>query len=123
MLCGSPAGHDTTASLLSFTFWNLSQHAEVQKKLQAEIDAVLQGGPFMASHLDQLPYTRSVLHESLRVHAPVPALSRVTTREVELLGQKIPAGVGVSMRFNQAHLDEQFWPDPHSFKPERWMSQ
>jgi len=116
-------GHDTTSSLLSFTFWHLSQHLEVQKELQAELDRVLNGRAVTPADLEELVYTRCILNEALRFHAPVPGLERVTTRPVNLMGYDLPAGITIGIRFQSSHFDDQFWPEPQLFKPERWIGQ
>ena len=70
------AGHETTANALTWTWYLLSQHPEVEAKLHAEIDAVLADRLPTAEDVPQLPYTRMVLAESMRLYPPAWVIGR-----------------------------------------------
>lgn len=113
------AGHETAASSLNSAWYLLSQHREVEARLQAEVDAA---GDLPAPDLaatETLHYTRAVLIETLRLYPPVWLISRRTLGPDVLAGYAIPAGVDVllSPYFVQRHA--QFWSEPEAFRPER----
>lgn len=113
------AGHETAASTLNSTWYLLSQHPEVEARLQAELDALgEQAAPDLAA-TEAMRYTRAVLTETLRLYPPVWLISRRTLAADVLAGYPIPAGVDVllSPYFVQRH--PQFWADPEAFRPER----
>ena len=65
------AGHDTTALMLTYTWYLLSQHPEVERRLHAELDSVLGGGAPTAADARQLEYSEQVLNEAMRLYPPV----------------------------------------------------
>jgi len=114
------AGHETTANALVWTWYLLSQHPEVERRLYDELDQVLAGSLPMIEHLPDLKYTRMVLEESLRLYPPFCVISRKAIADDELGGYHIPANsmILVSPYATQHHPD--FWPDPERFDPERF---
>lgn len=114
------AGHETTANALTWTWYLLAQHPDVEQKLYAELDAVL--GPRRATFddLKQLVYTRQVFSEAMRLYPPAWALGRETTREVEMGGHTLPQGAVVLLCQYLLHRDPRFWSDPETFQPERF---
>jgi cytochrome P450 len=66
------AGHETTASALTWAWWLLAAHPEAERALHAELDAVLAGRAPTAADLPQLPYARGVFAEALRLYPTVP---------------------------------------------------
>jgi len=114
------AGHETTANTLSWTWYLLSQHPEVEQRLYTEIDEVLGGALPTIEHLPELKYTNMVLEEALRLYPPACILSRKAIADDELGGYRIPANsmIIVSPYATQHHPD--YWPDPESFDPERF---
>lgn len=67
------AGRDTTASALTHLFYRLGRHPEIQEKLYNEIHLALEGNEPSYDALKNLPYLDAVVHETLRLHPPVPA--------------------------------------------------
>lgn len=120
------AGHETTASMLCWTLYELCRHPEVVSKLRAEADAALarDSNPndhVTAEHLEAMPYLRCVLKESLRLHPPVTTISRQTLKEIELGGFVIPPGWNVGVSIYAIHMSEALWERPADFWPERWQ--
>ena len=74
------AGHETTASLLTWTSYLLSLNPDVEAKLHAELDNVLAGRVPTQDDVPELSYTRMVLDEALRLYSPVPIMARDTGR-------------------------------------------
>lgn len=114
------AGHETTATALTFTWFSLAQNPEVEAKLAAELDTVLDGPPTFGD-LSDLQYTEAVLLESMRLYPPVPTIPREPTDGVTLGGYQIPAGATVAPSQWVIHRDEQWWDDPYEFRPSRWI--
>lgn len=116
------AGHETTANALTWTWYLLSQHTEVEAKLHAEIDAVLEGGRWpTVEDVPQLKYTEMVLAESMRLYPPAWALGRLALKDYEIGGYTVPANSLVFMSQYVMHRDERFFPDATRFDPQRWM--
>jgi cytochrome P450 len=114
------AGHETTANALVWTWYLLSQHPEVERRLYNELDEVLNGSLPTIEHLPDLKYTRMVLEESMRLYPPFCVISRKAIADDELQGYHIPANsvILVSPYATQHH--PEFWPDPERFDPERF---
>jgi len=117
------AGHETTALALSWTLHLLGQHPAVEHKLQEEFERVLGGRAPGFSDLPLLPYTDSVLKESMRLYPPAWGLARTVISEFELRGYKIPAGANIVMCQWIMHRDPRYFPDPEKFDPERWRTE
>jgi cytochrome P450 len=114
------AGHETTAIALSFCFYMMALHPEVEAKLFAEVDEVLQGEPPTGAHLPRLRYTDWVVKETMRLYPPVPSIGRQATCDYEVMGYHIPKGAQVSFAQWVVHRDPRWFDDPMTFRPERW---
>jgi cytochrome P450 len=115
------AGHETTALAMTYVWYLLSQHPAVEAKLHAELDAVLGGRAPAHDDLANLPYTRMVIEESMRLYPPAPGLSgRVALEEDEIAGQHIPKGAMVLITPWVVHRHRLLWDDPERFDPERF---
>ena len=114
------AGHETTANNLAWTWTLLSQHPEVRRRLQAELDQVLQGRTPGAADVPRLVYTRMVLDESLRLFPPAWAIARQTIEADEIGGYDIPADSGLILSSYVVHRHPTFWRNPEAFDPERF---
>ena len=114
------AGHETTANALTWTWYLLSQHPDVEAKLYAEIDSALSGRLPTFDDLPQLPYTRMVLAESMRLYPPAWAIGRRAIKPFKASGYTIAAGSVILMSQYIMHRDARFFPEPERFDPERW---
>jgi pentalenene oxygenase len=115
------AGTETTASLLSWTFWLLSQHPRVLADLHAELDTELDGRTAEFEDVARLDYAKRVLTEALRLYPPGWLLSRMTTEAVTLHGFSLAAGAEVLFSPYLLHRDPDVFPDPERFDPDRWL--
>jgi cytochrome P450 len=113
------AGHETTANALSWTWYLLSQHPEVETRFHHEIDALGDRLP-QPDDLPRLPYTRMILAESMRLYPPAWAVGRRAINDFDAGGYTIPARSMVLMSQFIMHRDPRFHPDPERFDPERW---
>jgi cytochrome P450 len=114
------AGHETTAIALSWTWWLLSRHPEIEAKLHAEVDGVLSGRAPTFADLARLAYTERVVSESMRLYPPAWGIGRETVRPCEIAGYRIPAGAMVFMAPWVTHRDARWYDRPNQFLPERW---
>ncbi|HUI60796.1 MAG TPA: cytochrome P450 [Steroidobacteraceae bacterium] len=114
------AGHETTASGLNWTWYLISQHPQVEARLQTEVDAA---GPLSSPGLERMEgfaYTQQIINEALRLYPPGWLLSRRTIQPDVLGGYEIPAGCDVLLPLYLLHRHPRFWKDPDVFWPERF---
>ncbi|MBZ0298476.1 MAG: cytochrome P450, partial [Anaerolineae bacterium] len=115
------AGHETTSNALTWTWYLLSQHPEVEARLHAEVDVVLAGRAAMLSDLPNLPYTAMILKESLRLYPPAWVLNaRQAEAEVEIDGYRIPKGGYIFLAPYAVHRSPRYFEDPLRFDPNRF---
>ena len=117
------AGHETTSNALTWTWYLLSQNAEVESKLHQEIDEVLQGRLPAFEDVARLKYTEMVLAESMRLYPPAWALGRMALNDFEIGGYVVPKKSLVLMSQYVMHRDPRYFAEPMRFDPERWSPQ
>jgi len=117
------AGHETTANALAWSWYLLALHPEIEARFHAELDAVLGDRLPGAQDVVDLPYTRQIFAESMRLYPPAWAVSRRSIEPVTIGGYPVPAGTGVLASQWVAHRDPRFFPDPLAFRPERWTEE
>ena len=114
------AGHETTATALSWTFYLLSTHPTVERTLRAELDTVLGGRPPTMQDLAELPYLDCVCKESLRLNPPAWLIDRMVADDDVIEGYEIPRGAMVLISPFLTHRHPALWPNPEGFDPERF---
>ena len=107
------AGHETTASALTWAFYLIAKHPEVRDRLEVEVDA--------AASFSQMPYTTRVFQEAMRLYPPAAAYGRKAIHPVELGGYTIPAGSSVILSSYVTHRNPLNFPNPDAFLPDRWL--
>jgi cytochrome P450 len=117
------AGHETTANALSWTWYLLAQHPEIEARLFAEISGVLHGKVPTARDVSRLPYTEMVVKESMRLYPPAWAIGRQAVETFDLGGYKFPKGTNIVIMQWSTQRDARFFPDPERFDPERWSAE
>jgi cytochrome P450 len=115
------AGHETTASTLSWTWWLLAQNPAVEARLHSELDAVLGDRAPAVEDLPNLPYTGHVISESLRLYPAAWGLARLAVEDHEIAGYPVKKGMGVAMAQWVVHRDPRWYDAPEQFRPERWQ--
>jgi len=115
------AGQETTSLALTWTFYLLSQHAAVRERLEGEVDAVLGGRPAAYDDLPNLPLTRRVIDESMRLYPPAWGFSRQALGDDELGGYRLPRGWLAFLMPYVLHRLPTHWPDPDRFDPDRFL--
>lgn len=114
------AGHETTASTLSWTFFLIDKHPAVWQRLHDEAVEVLGDRPPTYQDLPHLTYTSMVIEEVMRLYPPVWILPRLAQADDEIGGYSVPAGADVVVCPYTMHRHPQLWPDPERFDPERF---
>lgn len=115
------AGHDTTALTLSWLWYVLADHPEVDAKLYAELRAVLGDRPPAVEDLPRLPYVDQVVREGMRLYPAAYAFGREALADGELGGYRVRRGQTLLLAQWVTHRDPRFWDDPEKFEPERWQ--
>jgi cytochrome P450 len=117
------AGHETTASLLSWALYLLARHPQIQARVIAEVDARLSDEVPSLEQLKGLQYTLQVIQEVLRLYPPAWTIARNAVADDQVMGYQVPAGAMVLISPYFAHRLEAFWPEPLRFDPERFSPQ
>jgi cytochrome P450 len=117
------AGHETTASTLTWTLFLLALSPEWQERVAQEARSVAGDAPIEAKHIEQLKSTQMVLKEALRLYPPVPILSRVAARDLDLGGRQFNKGTIFIIPIYAIHRHKQLWDDPDAFDPYRFESE
>lgn len=115
------AGHETTANCLAWAWYLLSQSPETEARLHAELDSVLGPAPPSQADLPNLPYTRAVIDETLRLYPPVPFLAREAAVPETLRRRPVPAGSLIMVVLWLLHRHRKHWDQPDAFIPERFL--
>ncbi len=114
------AGHETTASTLSWTWWMLAQNPTAEAKLHAELDAAVGDRAPSLDDLPRLAYTGRVITESLRLYPAAWGMARLAVEDHEIAGYPVTKGMGVAMAQWVVHRDPRWYDAPEEFRPERW---
>ncbi len=114
------AGHETTANALTWTWYLLSQNSVEERQLHAEVDRVLGGRIPTMDDITNLPYTRMVLSEAMRLCPPVYAIGRQAIEDYGVRGYVVPAGSTIFLSQYVMHRDPRYWFDAERYDPNRW---
>jgi cytochrome P450 len=114
------AGHETTATTLTWMWYLLCQNPAAVDEVQAEVDQVLAGRLPTASDFPRLTYGEKVIKEGLRLYPSAWSISRSALEADNIDGYDIPARSIVALSPYTMHRHPDFWPDPERFDPERF---
>ena len=117
------AGHETTANALTWTWYLLAQHPDVESRLHQEIESVLNGRVPTLGDLSRLPYTGQVFREALRLYPPAWIIAREAVTAYRLGPYDVPPGATIFMSPYATQRDPRFWNDPEHFDPDRWRDE
>jgi len=120
------AGHETTASAMTWAVYMLCLHPEVQSRLREEVREKLpsidEEATVTSQDIDHMPYLNAVCNEVLRYYSPVPLTLREAAVDTTICGHHIPKGTRVMLVPWATNKDEALWgPDARKFNPDRWM--
>ncbi len=114
------AGHETSATAMSWTLWLLSRHPEVAQRLDAELAQVLGGRLPEWDDLPRLRWTRQILEESMRLYPPAYAIGRQALEADTLCGYHLPARSIVFISIYALHRHPKYYDHPDRFAPEHF---
>ena len=121
------AGSDTTAIAMNNTMFMLLRNPRCLNLLRQELNDTLDADEYIAPYdkIKHLPYLRACIDEAMRIYPPTTfALPRRTPADgAPILGDFIPGNTSVSMSAWVAHRDENIFPEPEIFRPERWLEE
>jgi len=117
------AGHETTAVALSWTWYLLAQHPQVEARVTDELRAVLGGRAPALADVPRLTYTERVVTESMRLYPPAYVMGRQAARPTEVVGYPVARNVIVVMPTWIVHHDSRWFDEPETFRPERWADE
>jgi cytochrome P450 len=116
------AGHETTANVLSWTWFLLGQNPAVEEELIEELQRVLGGRVPTPADLPRLIYTDMVLRESMRLYPPVWVIGRRALAPFRLGEYELPADTNVLISQLIMHKDARYFPEPERYDPDRWSA-
>ncbi|KAL7646997.1 UNVERIFIED_CONTAM: hypothetical protein RMT77_002254 [Armadillidium vulgare] len=118
-------GHDTTAASLNWTLYLLGRHPKIQDKVYEELEFIF-GKSDRSSNPDdlrQMKYLECCIKESLRLFPSVPVFGRFLKQDLIIGGRVIPKGTSILVITHRLHRDPIHFPEPNSFKPERFFAE
>lgn len=115
------AGHETTASALTWAFYILAMRPDIMEALRSEVYDVVGDGPITFDAVRKLPLTRSIFRETLRLYPPITFMPRVAMRSGMLGDMRFRRGALIMIAPWIVHRHREFWPDADAFDPYRFM--
>ncbi|PNF39482.1 Cytochrome P450 4C1 [Cryptotermes secundus] len=118
------AGKDTTSTVTSFVLLVLAIHRDEQEKVAEELHTIFgdSGRPATSRDLHEMQYLELCIKETMRMFSVGPIIARHLTRDVPLSDVVLPGGSSVAICIQHVHMDPEHFPEPHKFKPERFVS-
>jgi cytochrome P450 len=114
------AGHETTATALTWTWYLLAQHPEIERKMHAEIGAIIGDRAATFDDIPRLRYTSAVFAEAMRLYPPALLFGRRPKETITLGGYTIRRGATIFLSPYITQRNERFFERPTAFEPERW---
>ena len=116
-------GHKTTSIALTFALKEILANPQIETRVVEEVDRVLNGRQFISSaDLASMQFLSCVFKEALRRHTVAGAVHRILHAPMNVAGYNIPAGTWVEVNMHIMHMREDYWPNPLTFDPDRFMS-
>ncbi len=115
------AGHETTASTLAWTWYLLSQNPEAEETLSEEL--LGWSGTLNFDQLPNLPYSRQVIEEAMRLYPAGWLITRKAIREDRIGDFLVPAGTEIYLPLYFIQRHPGLWPEPGRFLPERFRAE
>jgi cytochrome P450 len=114
------AGHETSASVLTWVFFLLSQRPEIVARIRAEVDALCGDGPVTIEHAKRVSMIKLVFKETMRLYPPITFLPRVALRDTVLGTRKVKRGTMLMIAPWTIHRHQKLWKNPELFDPDRF---
>jgi cytochrome P450 len=113
-------GTETTATTLSWAFYELARSPSIEQQVRAEIDAVLAGNPVTSEDIPRLSYTNRFLTEVTRRYSMLVSMRRAVS-ELTFGDYRIPPGTELAYSPYLLHHDSRRYPAPDVLDPQRWL--
>jgi cytochrome P450 len=117
------AGHETSAVGLAWALLEISRNPEIERKLHAEVDGVLQGRVPSLEDLPNLPFTQKIVKETLRLYPPAIFISRQPLEPKEIGDARIRTSDLINIVTIAIHRDPRWYSDPDRFDPDRFTAE
>jgi len=117
------AGHETTASSMSWTLYILGLYPEYQERAREEVESIASDGIFSLEDIKRMNYVSSIFKESLRLYPPVSFMARISAEDTMMRDKKVSKGSYVVVSPWLMHRNARYWDDPHMFRPERFQEE
>ena len=117
------AGSDTTALALTYCWYALEDHPELEDSLVAEYDEHVGEGPPDVDALEDLEGLSNVVDETLRLYPPTWNSMRKAKTPVVVGDYRLPEGATIMLPQWVVHRDDRYWDDPDTFDPSRWKNE
>ena len=115
------AGHETTASVLTWCFFMLAQQPAIVARMRAEIATIAGDAPILIEHTKKMSFTRNIFREALRLYPPITFIPRVAAVDTVIAGRKVKRGSMIMIAPWTIHRHKAFWKDPEVFDPDRFL--
>lgn len=116
------AGHDTTATVMTWWIGLMAHHPEIAEKVRQEVAEVVGDRNPTADELSRMKWMNATIKEAMRLYPPTPNLFfRCPVRDIEIGGWHVPKGASINVPVWHVQHDARWFPEPESFKPERFM--
>lgn len=115
------AGHETTASALTWAFYMIATQPALAQRIRDEVELVTEEAPLELQHIHKLHFVRSVFKETMRLYPPITFIPRVAAESTEVLGRKLKRGAMVMIAPWVIHRHHKYWENPDMFDAERFM--
>lgn len=114
------AGHETTASVLTWVFFILSQQAGIADRIAADVQRVTEGQAVKLEHIRQLPYLKNVFREVLRLYPPITFIPRVALKATSIGNKRVKRGAMIMISPWTEHRNALLWENADRFDPDRF---
>jgi len=115
------AGHETTASALTWLFFIVSRRPEVVRRIRDEVRRVTAGAPVEFEHLKKMPFVRNVFRETMRLYPPITFIPRVAMESTRIGDVKVKRGAMIMISPWTTHRNHAIWRDATVFDPDRFL--
>jgi len=116
------AGHETTATALTYECICLARYPDIQEKIYQEIQNTIGDNVPTIDDLSKLSYLDCFINETMRLHPAAPFLpTRVATKDFKYNNHVIPKDTIVGIHIAAVQKNPEFWPNPEKFDPDRFL--
>ncbi|XP_015185916.1 PREDICTED: cytochrome P450 4c3-like [Polistes dominula] len=116
------AGHDTTATSISWVLYALGRNPQYQQRILDEYDEIIGSDELTNVNIKTLRLLEACIKETWRMYPVAPLIARQIYKPIKILGVTVPAGATVLINSYLLHRDPQNFPEPDVYRPERFLS-